>query len=195
VTLETLVEMPGVVKLRPGDPAYPERVIEVPGRPRVLRAFGDLEALTSGPLLAVVGKRSINDAIRKTTRRVVGAAAEFGMVVLSGMSPGVDLVAHEAALDFKLRTIAVPGCGLEALLRSDRGALAERIVEGGGLILSPFPGPAPETAERRWWRNRLLAALCHGLVVVASEPGGGELEAQRWARQLERRLILPEEGL
>ena len=195
MTMEAAVEMPGVVRLRPGDAAYPERVIEVPGRPRVLRALGDLESLTSGPLLAVVGKRSTNDAIRKTTRRLVGAAAEFGMVILSGMSPGVDIAAHEAALDLKLKTIAVPGGGLEALLRSDRGPLAGRIVDGGGLILSPFPGPSTETAERLWWRNRLIAALCHGLVVVASEPGGGELEAQRWARQLERRLILPEENL
>jgi DNA processing protein len=130
---------------------------------------------------------------RKTTRQV-SMPPRVGMVVLSGISPGVDLIAHGTPRP-PMRTIAVPGCGLEALLRSDRGALAGRIVDGGGLILSPFPGPAPETPERRWWRNRLLAALCHGLVVVASEPGGGELEAQRWARQLERRLILPEEGL
>jgi DNA processing protein len=192
---EATIEMQGVHRLRPGDASYPARVLEVPGRPRILRALGHLEALTSGPILAVVGVRKSTPEIMKSTRRVVDAAAEFGMVILSGISPGVDVAAHEAALDLKLKTIAVPGSGLEALLKSDRGPLAERIAEAGGLILSPFPSASPETPDRRWWRNRLLAALCHGFVVVASEPGGGELEAQRWARQLERRLILPDEDL
>lgn len=195
MTMDTAVEMQGVVRLRPGDAVYPERVLEVPGRARVLRALGDLQVLSTGPLLAVVGKRTVTDEIRKSTHRLVEAAAEFGMVILSGISPGVDVAAHEAALDLGLPTVAVPGSGLEWLLGSDRGPLAHRIVESGGLILSPFPSAAPETPERRWWRNRILAALCHGLVVAASEPGGGELEAQRWARQLERRLILPDDDL
>jgi DNA processing protein len=191
---EATIEMQGVHRLRPGDEDYPSRILEVPGRPRILRGMGHLDALTSGPILAVVGVRAITPDIQKSTRRVVHAAAEFGMVILSGISPGVDVVAHEAALETGLKTIAVPGAGLEALLQSDRASLAERILETGGLILSPFPSASPETPERRWWRNRLIAALSHGLVVVASEPGGGELEAQRWARQLERRLILPDEG-
>jgi len=195
MTGEVTIEMQGVHRLRPGEESYPARVLEVPGRPRILRALGDLNVLTSGPILAVVGVRDVTPEIAKSTRRVVDAAAEFGMVILSGLSPGVDVVAHEAALEQKLKTIAVPGAGLEAMLQSDRGPLAERIVENGGLIMSGFPSASAETAERRWWRNRLIAALCHGLVVVASEPGGGELEAQRWARQLERRLILPNEDL
>lgn len=192
---EATIEMQGVHRLRPGDESYPARVLEVPGRPRILRTMGHLEALTSGPVLAVVGVRTITPEIEKSTRRVVEAASEFGMVILSGLSPGVDVVAHETAISAGLKTIAVPGAGLETVLKSDRGPLAERIASEGGLVVSPFPSGAPETPERRWWRNRLIAALCHGLVVVASEPGGGELEAQRWARQLERRLILPDEDL
>jgi DNA processing protein len=157
--------------------------------------LGDLNVLTSGPILAVVGVRDVTPEIAKSTRRVVDAAAEFGMVILSGLSLGVDIAAHEAALERNMKTVAVPGAGLEAVLQSERASLAERIVDQGGLIVSPFPSASPETPERRWWRNRLIAALCHGLVVVASEPGGGELEAQRWARQLERRLIMPDEDL
>jgi DNA processing protein len=195
VASEVTIEMKGVERLRPGDESYPARVLEVPGRPRILRVLGDLNVLTSGPILAVVGVRDVTPEIAKSTRRVVDAAAEFGMVILSGLSPGVDITAHEAALDRNMKTVAVPGAGLEAVLQSERASLAERIADQGGLIVSPFPSASPETPERRWWRNRLIAALCHGLVVVASEPGGGELEAQRWARQLERRLIMPDEDL
>ena len=182
-----------IQRLRPADELYPPRVLEVPGRARVLRALGDLDVLNTGPLLAVVGTRTPNGDILGSTRRVVELAQEFGMVIVSGISPGVDVVAHDAAMDLHLKTIAVPGCGLEALMKSDRAELAQRIVDDGGLILSPFPSSSPETSERRFWRNRVIAALCHGLVMVASEPEGGAEEAQRWARQLERWIIEPTE--
>ena len=182
-----------IQRLRPADELYPQRVLEVPGRARVLRALGDLDVLHTGPLLAVVGTRSPNDDILSSTKRVVELAQEFGMVIVSGISPGVDLAAHETAMKLDLKTIAVPGCGLDALLKSDRAEIANRIVEDGGLLLSPFPSSSPETAERRFWRNRVIAALCHGLVMVASEPEGGGEEAQRWARQLERWIIEPTE--
>jgi DNA processing protein len=182
-----------VQRLRPADALYPQRVLEVPGRARVLRALGDLDVLNAGPLLAVVGTRKANKDILSSTRRVVELAQEFEMVIVSGISPGVDVAAHEAAMEFHLRTIAVPGCGLDALMKTDRADVAHRIVEDGGLLLSPFPSSSPETSERRFWRNRVIAALCHGLVMVASESGGGAEEAQRWARQLERWIIEPTE--
>lgn len=182
-----------VRRLRPADPHYPERVLEIPGRARVLRALGDLDVLESGPSLAVVGTRSPSDEVLRDTRKFVELSQEFGMVIVSGISPGVDVAAHEAALEHDLKTIAVPGCGLETLLDSDRSDLVQRIVDAGGLILSPFPGSSPETPERRWWRNRIIAAICHGIVVVASEEDGGAWEAQRWARQLERWIIGPSE--
>jgi DNA processing protein len=146
-------------------------------------------------MLAVVGTRRPNDEILASTRRVVELSLEFEMVIVSGISPGVDVVAHEVAMEAGLKTIAVPGSGLDALLESDRADLAHRIMDEGGLLLSPFPGASPETSERRFWRNRIIAALCHGLVMVASEPEGGAMEAQRWARQLERWILEPSEEI
>jgi DNA processing protein len=182
-----------IVELRPSDRTYPERVLELPGQPRIIRVIGNLEVLDMGPALAVVGTRNPTEDILKSTRRIVDVSTEFEMVIVSGLSPGVDVAAHEAALEAGLRTIAVPGSGLESLFESDRAELAGRIVDAGGLLVSPFPNNAPETQERRWWRNRVIAALCHGLVMVASEPDGGALEAQRWAGRLERRLIEPDD--
>lgn len=188
---DVTAEISEVRRLRPADQEYPARVLELPGRPRVLRSLGDLDVLQTGPALAVIGTRTPTDEVLQSARRVVELSVEFGMVVVSGIAPGVDVAVHEASLEMGLKTIAIPGCGLDMLMSSDRGALAHRIVEAGGLLLSPFPRLASETSERRWWRNRLIAAICHGLVMVASEPEGGAIEAQRWARQLERRLIEP----
>lgn len=176
---------------RPSDRNYPARLREIPGRARILRASGDSDLLQEGPVLAVVGTRNPTQEIEHDTRRVVKVAAEFGMVILSGMSPGVDVIAHEEALKLGLKTIGIAGCGLDVLNESDRSDLAERVVDAGGLLLSPYPNNAPETLDRRWWRNRLIAGLCHGLIMVDSEPDGGALEAHRWARTLERRLIEP----
>lgn len=190
---ELTIEHKEIVELKPSNRFYPERVRELPGQPRILRISGGLDVLDKGPALAVVGTRNPSPEVLESTRRVVEAATEFEMVVVSGISPGVDVAAHEAALAAGLPTIAVPGCGLDVLFESDRADLAARIVDAGGLLVSPFPNHAAETEERRWWRNRLIAVLCHGFVLVASEPNGGALEAQRWARQLERRLIEPED--
>lgn len=183
---ETVID---IQRIRPADPHYPQRILEIPGRARVMRVLGNLDVLESGPSLAVVGTRNLTEEILRDTRKFVKLSREFEMVIVSGISPGVDVTAHEAALELGLKTIAIPGSGLDALLQSDRSDLAHRIVDAGGLILSPFPSASSETAERRWWRNRIIAAICHGLVVIASEEDGGAWEAQRWARQLERWII------
>ena len=179
-------------ELRPNLSEYPHRVLELPGRPRVMRSLGDLALLGEGPALAVVGTRTPTPEIERDTARIVEVASEFAMVIVSGLSPGVDAIAHEAAMTAGLKTIAVPGSGINALLGSAQGKLARRIVENGGLLLSPFPNESAESLDRRWWRNRIIAALCHGLVVVASEVDGGAWEAHRWARRLERMLISPD---
>lgn len=184
---------PGIQEVRPSDHHYPERVREVPGRARVLRYAGNFDLLNAGPALAVVGTRTPEEDVVRATNRLVEVAGEFDMVIVSGLSPGVDVAAHEAALEHGLPTIAIPGGGLETVLDSDRGELLRRIVEAGGLVLSPFRDSEDETVERRFWRNRIIAAVCHGLVLVASEPEGGAWEAHRWARQLERRIIEPAE--
>jgi len=187
------VEKREILELKPSDRFYPDRVRELPGQPRVLRVCGSQDVFEKGPVLAVVGTRKPTKEILRSTKRVVEAATEFDMVIVSGISPGVDVAAHEAALAAGLPTIAVPGCGMDVLFESDRADLAQRILDGGGMVVSPFPNHSAETEERRWWRNRLIAVLCHGFVLVASEPNGGALEAQRWARQLERRLIEPDD--
>ena len=144
------------------------------------------------------------DRAKRALPRDAGIKAQLGLHLAAlgrlqrarqvlGQALRADPSAHEAALELGLKTIAIPGSGLDALLHSDRADLAHRIVESGGLIMSPFPSASPETSERRWWRNRIIAAICHGLVVVASEDDGGAWEAQRWARQLERWIIEPSE--
>ena len=188
----TRTDLPEIRELRPSQGEYPQRVLELPGRPRVLRALGDTGLLVEGPALAVVGTRTPTPEIERDAARIVEVASEFAMVIVSGISPGVDGTAHDAAIRAKLKTIAVPGCGISALLQSEQGDLARRILDAGGLLLSPFPNESAESLDRRWWRNRIIAALCHGLVVVASEVDGGAWEAHRWARRLERMLISPD---
>ena len=62
---DVTIELKGVERLRPGDESYPARVLEVPGRPRILRVLGDLNVLSSGPVLAVVGVREVTPEIAR----------------------------------------------------------------------------------------------------------------------------------
>ena len=83
-------------ELKAADAEYPQRALELPGRHRVIRALGDLSLLQMGPILAVVGTRTPAPDVAEATGRIVEVASEFAMVVLSGISPGVDVLAHEA---------------------------------------------------------------------------------------------------
>lgn len=155
-----------------------------PGPPLLL-CQGDV-SLLDFPQVAVVGSRAATRYGLEQASRLAGELARGGLVITSGLASGIDGAAHEGALAVSGLTIAVMGCGPERIYPPANQALAARIVAGGGLLVTEFlPGTPPE----RWHfprRNRVIAALSLGVLVIEASPASGSLITARIADQLSR---------
>lgn len=154
-----------------GDAGYPEALLRADKPPERLYVIGDPAALEEG--LAIVGARKATPYGAGCARRFARMAAERGVVVISGGARGCDGAAHEAALAAGGRTVAFLGGGPDVTYPSEHAGLFQRIVDGGGALVSEHPWG---TAPLPWMfrnRNRLIAALARTtLIVEAGLPSG-----------------------
>jgi DNA processing protein len=158
------MERAGAVALTPADAAYPEAFGAVAEPPYLIFAAGRLEQL-SMPGVAMVGTRSPTGYGRGVASRLSAALAESGFAVVSGMARGIDSVSHAAALDAGGPSIGVLGHGIDEVYPAENRRLFERMREGGLLITEYLPGEQPKAGNFPR-RNRLIAALSRGVVVV-----------------------------
>jgi DNA processing protein len=167
------LELAGARYLIPEDPEFPVACREIPDRPTLLFALGDL-SLLERPAVAIVGSRDHSDYGAAVCREVAGGAAAAGLAVVSGMARGLDAIAHAAALDAGGVTIGVLGNGLGVVYPAANRGLYQRVAEQG-LLLTEFPPgerPAVGSFPRR---NRLISALGRITVVVEAAQGSGAL--------------------
>jgi len=155
------------------DPTYPAMLQQIPDAPPVLFLLGDLAALTP-PATAIVGSRNHSEYGREVATRVAAAAAEAGIVVVSGMARGLDAVAHAAALDAGGPTIGVLGNGLGFVYPAAHRELYQRVAERGLLVTEFPPGDRP-MAHSFPRRNRIISGLARVTVVVEAAEGSGTL--------------------
>jgi DNA processing protein len=168
----------GVRVALPGDPGYPARAVHVPDPPPLVAMRGDAGPLRVGPVVALVGARAATAYGRGVAAWLAEAAAEAGVHVLSGGAVGIDGAAHGAATDRPGRTSVVLGCGHDVRYprpHAAPGGLFDRVVSGGGAILSECLPGTPPRAGRVRARNRLVAGLADVVVVVEGGPRSGSL--------------------
>lgn len=169
------------------DPGWPEALDQLADPPLGLYVRGDPAALTASQV-AVVGSRSPTAAGRRIAGQIAAHLAAAGHLITSGLALGIDTAAHEAALDAGGRTVAVLGTGLDACYPARNAGLAERIARAGALI-SEFPPGTPPRAFNFPQRNRLIAALARGTVVVEAALRSGSLITARRALDLGREVF------
>lgn len=167
------------------DPAYPEALLRTEDPPLILYVIGELPA--SWPrAVAVVGSRNPTPQGLANARRFGRSLAEAGLTVVSGLALGIDGAAHEGALEGaaagELATIAVVGTGLDRVYPRQHLALAHEIA-GRGLLLSEYPLGTPPLPPNFPRRNRIIAALSEGTVVVEAALRSGSLITARLAAE------------
>jgi DNA processing protein len=159
--------------------SYPPLLLESPDAPAVLFVRGDIRIL-SEPQLAMVGSRNPTAGGRATAREFASFFARAGLTITSGLALGIDAACHEGALAADGPTIAVLGCGLDRIYPRNHEALAERIAASGALVTEFPPGSEPLRACFPQ-RNRIIAALSHGTLVVEAAQRSGSLITARLA--------------
>lgn len=169
------------------DPDYPPLLRRGGNPPAVLFIDGD-PTLLWRPAVAVVGSRSPTSAGVETARELADALARSGLVVASGMAAGIDTAAHEAALDTGSASYAVLGTGPDVPYPHRNTRLHGRLRLHGALVSEHPPGTGPR-ASHFPSRNRILAALCVGTVVVEAARRSGALITARLAGECGREVM------
>ncbi len=158
---------------------FPAGMQHAPLRPLALFARGTSAALHRGPAVAFVGSRTPTPYGLDAARALAAALARSGAVLWSGLARGVDGIAHEACLAAGVPTVAVLAGGLDGIYPPEHRDLAERIVGGGGCLLTELP---PGRRARRGHfvrRNRILAMGAHAVVVIEASLASGALHTAR----------------
>ena len=166
-------------------PDYPALLAELDSAPPILTCRGDA-ALAAKPCVAIVGARNASAAAVKLARQFAGDLADAGFVVVSGLARGIDGAAHQAALGGG--TIGVIASGIDIAYPPEHADLQEAVA-GQGLLLAEQP-PGTEPLARHFpSRNRIIAGLAIGTLVVEAAPKSGSLITARLAGEAGREVM------
>jgi DNA processing protein len=167
---------------------YPQRLAEISTAPLALWVEGPDHALLSAPQLAIVGSRSPTTSGRETAEQFAKYLSARGLTITSGLATGIDGASHRGALPELGTTIAVLGSGPDVLFPRSHERLAADIGTRG-LLVSEF---APGTRPQKFFfpqRNRIIAALALGTLVVEATRRSGSLITARWATDFGREVF------
>lgn len=147
---------------------YPKPLVRIGWPPPVLFVRGELPDFSRA--LGIVGTRRCTRRAYEHTRRI---ASELYMPVVSGLARGIDTAAHIGALDAGTPTVAVLGCGADVIYPAENTEIYNNIVSSGGAVISELPAGTEPLAANFPVRNRIIAGLSRGLLVIESELSGG----------------------
>jgi len=187
---ETLLAQTGHHLITLADPDYPASLLDSPDPPFLLFVRGDLSRLHR-PSVAIVGARSATEGGKDNARAFARYLAERGWTIISGLARGIDAAAHEGAMQAGADgggTIAVLAGGLDVMYPPQHTRLAEEIAATGTLVTEYLPG-TPPMAYRFPDRNRLVAALSRGVLVVEAATQSGSLLTARLALECSREVF------
>jgi DNA processing protein len=168
-------------------PDYPELLAQIDGSPPILTIRGDA-TLLARPAVAIVGARNASAAAVKLARDFAAALAEAGLAVVSGLARGIDGAAHRGALSGGGGTIGVIASGIEIAYPPEHRELQEEVATRGLLIAEQPPGTEP-LARHFPSRNRIIAGLAAGTLVVEAAPKSGSLITARLAGEAGREVM------
>jgi DNA processing protein len=179
------VEELGARHLFLGQGLYPPLLAEIEAAPPALVVKGQL-SLLGKPMIAMVGARNASAAACRFARQLAQGLGEAGVTVVSGLARGIDTAAHDGSL--ATGTIAVIAGGIDIFYPPENEERQRAISERGLLVAEQPPGVEPR-ARHFPYRNRIIAGLAQGTVVVEAAPNSGSLITARYAAEFGRDVM------
>lgn len=172
------------------DHEYPEILKEIPQAPKKLFYRGSLDALKIPNKLAVVGTRRCSNYGRRAAETITKDLARAGICIVSGLARGIDTFAHKSAMKYKTKTIAILGSGIDnkGIYPKINLRLAHDIIETGGLIMSEYEPGTASFPSNFPARNRIVAGLTQGTLVIEAPMQSGALITARLALDANRNV-------
>ena len=171
---------------------FPPLLSEIPGPPKQLYVRGELPSFEEDAWLAVVGSRAVTPYGRQACEYLIEGLRGYPVVIVSGLAYGIDACAHKAALNAGLKTVAVPGSGLnwDVMYPKAHVNLAKEILKAGGAHLSEFE-PDQKAADYTFpQRNRIMAGMCKATLVIEAKERSGSLITARLTTEYNRELLV-----
>ncbi len=172
------------------DNTYPALLKEIHNPPDILYVKGKLG--TEELCLAIVGSRKpTRYGLEITEELVRGLAEQSDATIVSGLASGIDTAAHKAALKYGAQTIGVLGSGMDqkSFFPQENIHLAEKIIEAGGAVISEYPNETPGLPHHFPERNRIIAGMSLGVIVVEAQERSGALITARIALEENREVF------
>jgi len=172
------------------DDIYPKLLREIHNPPYLLYAKGNLSLLNS-TMLAIVGSRKFTEYGARVATAFGRKLADTGITIVSGLALGIDAIAHAGALDVKGKTISVLGNGLDEKSIHPRNnlELSKRIIQCDGLLLSEYPPNTPPLPGNFPARNRIMAGISLGTIVIEATLDSGSLITANLALDFNREVF------
>jgi DNA processing protein len=180
---ESIVDLPaelqrvrdfGATVISQDSPSYPKFLREIHAPPIVLYVWGAIEE-RDVHAIGIIGARRTTHYGSESAKKLAYQIAYAGLTVISGLARGIDTAAHHGALAAKGRTIAVIGSGLSKLYPPENQALAEKIANGNGAVVSEFSMEIEPDRQTFPMRNRIISGWSHGILVVEAGLNSGAL--------------------
>lgn len=164
------------VQIELGEINYPKLLAQIADPPRQLYCRGNLDLLDS-ECMGVVGTRKLTPYGKESAQYITRGLATAGFTIVSGLAMGIDAVAHQTTLETDGKTIAVLGGGVgnQKIGPKINLALAKRILENNGLLVSEYSDKEPIFAPNFAIRNRIISGLSKGVVIIEADRGSGSL--------------------
>lgn len=172
-------------------PFFPHTLFDLKDIPLALFYQGDIKLASQTQLLTVVGSRNYSRYSELALNDILVPVVQAGVVVVSGLAMGIDMISHKIAVDNGQKTIGVIGSGLDdaSFFPTANLALKQQIIELGGLVISEYPIGFFATKFSFPRRNRILAALSPVTWIVEANKNSGSLITARDAQKLGRKII------
>src|SRR5216683_1674589 len=169
------------------EPEYPQTLLQIYDPPVLLYVRGDVQVL-SQPMISIVGTRKPTLYGTQMAERLGREVAARGLVVASGMARGIDAIAHQGAMAVNGRAIGVLGTGIDVCYPKENRKLYEKVLERGAII-SEFSLGTHAAPENFPVRNRIVAGMPLGVVVVEGAQYSGSLITARLAMEFGREVF------
>ncbi len=169
------------------DEQYPQRLKNCFDAPFILFAKGEYD-FNKERMLAIVGTRHATEYGKTLTQQFVEALSPYDISIVSGLALGIDSIAHQSAVKYKMQNIAVLGHGLDMIYPATNKKLAEKIQENGALLTDFFSETIPNK-QNFPRRNRIVAGMVDAVLVVESANKGGALITAQIANSYNREVF------
>lgn len=171
--------------ITPDTELYPKRLLEIRDFPLVLYTRGDMTCFKNKIPVAVVGTRKASELSRLAAEKLSRTLSSSGFLIVSGGALGIDSAAHTGAIASGGKTVCVLGCGIGSSYLSENEPL-RRAVSKNGVLVSEHPPLLPPARGSFPVRNRIIAGLCEGTVVIEAGVKSGSLITARYANEMGR---------